>query len=517
MATEAEIPAPISLPKREEENIELISELSSVTASEVPLKGQTKVEQWPTEFPETIESLEKTEQEVTCIGNTKKGDDGTIGVESFLKSLSVAETESQEAEADQMNCKEGSGMEIQKLIASNKEEIVDNVPSAQITVMEQDLRETRFEGEAKRSNISSISVGAEMNVDIIETTEDKVDKKNKEDKMLRDGRKYVCMSKEMAPRDNQETEEEIGSSQGIVELSEKTKDVTSIVEVENNLESSSINKAKDICFQEVDSMETSKEKSETGMNDIVKDSQHAADIHEKLILENIVTEDSNLSTTVKDDSNLRTESEAVTPVKDFAMESNDDVAMVLECEDNVVSRMEDKIEISKQEEHSEGSILQRNVPAGKYDARIAINKKEIPEEKNLSTFALDEKTTSATHPPVEETVQLGSGKQDEVSGELLDQVHQAFEVPMEKEEHVNETHGANKDQEITILEHKPTEGAVTMEATSTTEMEIELEKGQELNYMEELKEINAEENLKEEMQQEEAASDAEFQEAATGD
>ncbi|CAL5325681.1 unnamed protein product [Camellia sinensis] len=375
-------------------------------------------------------------------------------------------------------------------------------------------------------------------------------------------------------------------SQETVILSEKMKDVTSIEdEVQNqNLESFFVKEVEDICLQKADSPETSKEESETGMKDIVNESQNEED-NRNDILENIVTPDTNLSTIGKDDENpepkpdasfrepnesMRRESEDIIPTEELTMECQQEGFMVVAGEDNIVAAQQDQPETSNHEEHSEkSSFMQETEPAtanlgspldvasgeiettapNEYAETITnieaqrmdgipqkilgetiedeIKKDENPEGKNLSTVDLDEKTRSTeveipnkndnelyvTHPTVEETVQLGVEKQDEVSmSESGDQLHEAFEVPTEEEKHVNETYKASKSPQSTILDHTSIGEALNMDVTSTTnELDINLEHGSELNSEKEVKEINAEETIKEEIEQKEKASDTEIQ------
>ncbi|KAL7190334.1 hypothetical protein ACSBR2_022584 [Camellia fascicularis] len=374
-------------------------------------------------------------------------------------------------------------------------------------------------------------------------------------------------------------------SQETVVLSEKMKDVTSIEdEVQNQNLSFFVKEVEDICLQKADSPETSKEESETGMKDIVNESQNEED-NRNDILENIVTPDTNLSTIGKDDENpepkpdasfrepnesMRRESEDIIPTEELTTECQQEGFMVVAGEDNIVAAQQYQPETSNHEEHSEkSSFMQETEPAtanlgspldvasgeiettapNEYAEMITnieeqrmdgipqkilgetredeIKEDENPEGKNLSTVDLDEKTRSTeveipnkndnelyvTHPTVEETVQLGVEKQDEVSmSESGDQLHEAFEVPTEEEKHVNETYKASKSPQSTILDHTSIGEALNMDVTSTTnELDINLEHGSELNSEKEVKDINAEETIKEEIEQKEKASDTEIQ------
>ena len=135
--------------------------------------------------------------------------------------------------------------------------------------------------------------------------------------------------------------------------------------------------------------------------------------------------------------------------------------------------------------------------------------------QNPSTVDLDEKITSAeveiqnndsnelnvTQPSTEETVQMGSEKQDGVSvSRLGDQVHDADKVPKEVEKQINETYEANKSPESTVLEHALTEGEINID---------KLDEGCELNNEDELKEINTMDNIKV-MEEKEKTVDREF-------
>lgn len=117
-----------------------------------------------------------------------------------------------------------------------------------------------------------------------------------------------------------------------------------------------------------------------------------------------------------------------------------------------------------------------------------------------------------TPPSMEETFPDGGENKNDVS--MLDQVHEASEVPREeeKEKESKDTYEATESPESNILENTSTEGAVDMEAISTrSAVDITLDKGCEPISEDELKELKAEENLKEEIEQKEKAADAEFQ------
>lgn len=120
--------------------------------------------------------------------------------------------------------------------------------------------------------------------------------------------------------------------------------------------------------------------------------------------------------------------------------------------------------------------------------------------------------SNVTPPSTEETFLDGGENKNDVS--VLDQVHEASEVPREeeKEKESKGTYEATESPESNILEDTSTEGAVDMEATSTRNaVDIALDKGCEPVSEDEIKELKAEENLKEEIEQKEKAADAEFQ------
>ncbi|GFY87222.1 hypothetical protein Acr_05g0008610 [Actinidia rufa] len=210
--------------KRELEDKELKSELPDVTANEVP-QEEKKVESLLIQPPETIKILDKTEGtaatnfiKVADVNVVNKGDVEAIEGEKNLESPSIADGKSKtNTEENQLNSEEelcgihneeggmiidkhliveadsvenagviiqttdlaeGSIMDIGKLEkVCNIEEKMGNISSTETTSIEQDLGETSFEEEEKKSKISSSSVGhkTEEETESSEAAKDKLD------------------------------------------------------------------------------------------------------------------------------------------------------------------------------------------------------------------------------------------------------------------------------------------------------------------------------------------------------
>ncbi|KAL6994393.1 hypothetical protein U1Q18_012498 [Sarracenia purpurea var. burkii] len=490
---------------------------------------------------------------------------------------------------------EGSSINIEKLREDSNEEKVDNASSTKTTSSDLNSRETSFEGEHKTSNIFSNLMSTEVDPEKIQPCTNVEDENNKGEEMLCAGIKDVCTANETACQDNPKAEEpteisvgakdnlgcslvnapvkktnftkvgpeacknlEENSSTAFKEeseetdkLSENTKDAVFIEdEVQNkNLESSFLKRVEE-SFQKVDNLETSTEESETGTKDVDNEKQNEADDNE--IHENIITAESNLSTSGKDDEHPDQEADDSfkKPDESTMRESEDSrttEALTIECkhegdmavagDDNVGAEEREKIEISIYEEHSEQSFMQkteptkgdvgspldgasekteRTVPDG-YTETIANIEQQgpinIPEEI-LGETRKDETAIAHDTKEIQEAKDLSTlDLENEVSiSESGDQFQATLELPKEEAKHINETYEASKNPESIILEHASTEGEINMEMTSTTDvMDIKLEKSFELNPEEKLEEVNAKEDVKEEVQHKEAATDAEFE------
>ncbi|XP_052189108.1 uncharacterized protein LOC127799271 isoform X12 [Diospyros lotus] len=132
------------------------------------------------------------------------------------------------------------------------------------------------------------------------------------------------------------------------------------------------------------------------------------------------------------------------------------------------------------------------------------NEKDFPEDKNLHPAGVDEMIRNeasdipnkngndfyVTHPPQEETIQVGNENRDQVStSELGEKVQEEFEVPKEEEKHAND-----RGLDNTIPAHTCTEGAINLEPTATTcKTQNKLQKSGKLSTEEELKGVNPEE------------------------
>ncbi|XP_057491169.1 uncharacterized protein LOC130776929 [Actinidia eriantha] len=418
MATETNVPDLILLTKREPEDRELKSELPDVTANEVP-QEEKKVESLLIQSPETIKILDKTEDtaaanfiKVADVNVVNKGDVEAIDGEKNLESPPIADGKSKtNTEENQLNTEEelcgihneeggmitdkhlivetdsvenagviiqttdlseGSIMDVGKLgKVCNIEEKMGNISSTETTSIEQDLRETSFEEEEKKSKISSSSVGTEMDPETIQPNEDIEDNKEKGEEMssssvgtemdpktkqpsediednkdngeemLCAGVKEVCISKETAGHKTEEATESSEASkdkldessseaegldaggnlenssmvfeegsQETIESSEKMKYVMSIEDETQTKDSepSLSNEVEDKYFQKVEILETFKEESEAELKDIMKGS-HNGEQNEDNILKAIDTADSSPCSTDKVDELTEPEAE----------------------------------------------------------------------------------------------------------------------------------------------------------------------------------------------------------------
>ncbi|KAI8541427.1 hypothetical protein RHMOL_Rhmol08G0060000 [Rhododendron molle] len=423
----------------DEEDEELASELPNV--NEVPLQEQENTESWLSQPPGSIEIPETDCVQVGHddeVGNVNVVDNvGTTEGESFLKSTSVADGELNEnTEDDQLNTKEemsgfqeeegkakmitdknvmaeasfgqdegvsiqtpeltgGSSRDIEVLNEVPHEGNMESITSTETTSVEQDLKETSFEGEDKKS------IALEMDPEATQPSTDIGEEKNKGEEMPCHGVKDVCISTETATENeiDEPTESNVGATdklgselvtepdvcknleenssmaredeiQETGKLVERVKEDASIEdEVKKlNLESSFVKRAENV--------ETSKEESETGMKDIDKETQKEAENQNKA-LENATTAGSNLSTegedvenqerksyvaAMKPEDSVTRESEDVTPAEALTMECKPGVT-VFPGEDNVVVEEQEATETSKHEEHSEQILKQNTEPA----------------------------------------------------------------------------------------------------------------------------------------------------------
>ncbi|GMP30244.1 hypothetical protein CsSME_00004997 [Camellia sinensis var. sinensis] len=534
MATEAaDIPDPISLTQKRDgvEDKELTSELSYTIVNEVPMEEEkNSVESSVNQPPETIEILEKTEhmqvvngKEVPNVNVVDEGNVGNIEGEIFLKSSSVSdEKPMRNTEENQSITKEElSDLQDEKGCITDKNIIVEGSyakAGPDVGYLEE---KTSMAYEDRSQEIVELS---EKMKDVT-TIDVEVQNKNFESSFVE---KLENIS--FPKVDNLETSKEESAAGMKYIVKESPDEADDQNEILRNIAT------------------TDRNLSTTGKVD-----------------ENPEP---------KAEESMR-ESEDLAPPEALTMECKHERLMVLASEDNAEDKEKEKTETSKHEEHSVQSFVQKNEPAKanlgspldvtseeietpspseyaetmtnieeqrpvgipqeilgetRQDETIIaddINKNENPEAKNVSTVDLDEKTRSmeveisskngnelyVTHPPIEETVKGEGEQQDEVSmSESGGRLHEVFEIPMEEAKRVNETFEASKSPEGIILEHTSTEGALNMKVTlATSELNINPEKGCELNSEKEIKEINAEENIKEETEQKEKAFDTEIQ------
>lgn len=277
----------------------MTSELSNITVSEGPQEEKRKIESWLSQPPEMMEFLGKTgteevgdDDEVADTNVINKGNGETDEGDVFSKSLSVTDEKSERfTEHSQMT----------------------------------------LEGEKSTASIDP--VGIEMDPEMIRPTIDK-DRKNEHGSSLLDAPVEETTSEKAGPDVGEFVEENISSkeaSQEAVELTEKINDSTS---------------NEDVFFHEVDNLETSDKESESGMKDIVKESQQEAE-HKNEILEDIATADSDQSKTSK---------------LDEIDDKKNDVSFgqpLDSPEDNVVVEEQEKTETSTHEEQSGHSHMQK--------------------------------------------------------------------------------------------------------------------------------------------------------------
>ncbi|KAG5534859.1 hypothetical protein RHGRI_022849 [Rhododendron griersonianum] len=507
--------------RREVEDKEMTSELPNITVSEGPKEEKKRIESWLSQPPEIIEFFGKTEteevgndDEVANMNVINKGSVETVEGDVFSKSLSVADEES-----------------------------VRYTEHSQVT------------SEGEKSKSLADSVGKEMDPEIIRPTIDMADVKNKHGSSLLDAPVEKTTSEKAGTVVGECVEESMSmshkeASQETVELAEEMKDSTSVEDElpHKNPESSFFKKVGDFFFHKVDNLETSAKESESGM----KESQHEAE-HKSEILENIATADSDQSRTGMHDEIQDTKADV-----SFGRqrESTEREGEDHNPTDNVVGEEQEKTETSTHEEQSgqhhmqktegeapmdseeietEGSSkyaetitnIEEQRPVGSpeeingekpKDETISaddISKNEVQEANDLPTIDLDEKTRSAeleipnkngselwnAHPPVKEEVQVECKKQDEVSMSESGDPPEAIQFPNKEEKHVNEISEATESVESTISEPTATEGELNVEATSTSKIDSNTEKGCELKSEEALKEINAEDNVEEEREQ----------------
>ncbi|KAF7134977.1 hypothetical protein RHSIM_Rhsim08G0050800 [Rhododendron simsii] len=525
MATEADIPDPISLLKREVEDKEMTSELPNITVREGPKEEKKRIESWLSQPPEIIEFFGKTETEEVCndddVANMNvinKGSVETVEGDVFSKSLSFADEES-----------------------------VRYAEHSQVT------------SEGEKSKSLADSVGMEMDPETIQPTIDMADVKNKHGSSLLDAPVEETTSEKAGTVVGECVEESMSmsrkeASQETVELAEEMKDSTSAEDElpQKNPESSFFEKVGDFFFHKVDNLETSAKESEPGMKDFVKESQHEAE-RKSEILENIATADSDQSTTGMHDEIQDTKADVSFGLQ---RESTEREGEDHTPTDNVVAEEQQKTETLTHEEQSgqhhmektEGEApmdseeietegpskyaetitnIEERRPIGSpeeidgekpKDEMISaddINKNEVQEANDLPTIDLDEKTRSAeleisnksgselwnTHPPVEEEVQVECKRQDEVSTSESGDPPEAIQFPNKEEKHVNEIFEAMESLESTISRPTATEGELNVEAASTSEIDSNIEMVTELKSEEALKEINVEDKVEEEREQ----------------
>ncbi|XP_058180305.1 uncharacterized protein LOC131298839 isoform X5 [Rhododendron vialii] len=525
MATEADVPDPISLLKREVEDKEMTSELPSITVSEGPKEEKKRIESWLSQPPEIIEFFGKTEaeevgndDEVANMNVINKGSVETVEGDVFSKSLSVADEES-----------------------------VRYAEHSQVT------------SEGEKSKSLTDSVGMEMDPETIRPTIDMADVNNKHGSSLLDAPVEETTSEKAGTVVGECVEESMSvsrkeASQETLELAEEMKDSTSAEDElpHKNLESSFFEKVGEFFFHKADNLETSAKESEPVMKDFVKESQHEAE-HKSEILENIATADSDQSTTGMHDEiqdtkadvsfgrqreSTERDGEDHTPTDSVMAEEQQKTETSTHEEQSGLHHMqktEGEAPMDSEEIETEGSSkyaetitnIEERRPIGSpeeiygekpKDEMISaddINKNEVQVANDLPTIELDEKTRSAeleipnksgselwiAHPPVGEEVQEECKKKDEVSMSESGDPPEAIQFPNKEEKHVNEISEATESLESTISEPTATEGELNVEAASTSEIDSNTEKVCGLKSEEALKEINAEDNVEEEREQ----------------
>ncbi|KAE9466446.1 hypothetical protein C3L33_01631, partial [Rhododendron williamsianum] len=500
----------------------MTSELPNITVSEGPKEEKKRIESWLSQPPEIIEFFGKTEteevgndDEVANMNVINKGSVETVEGDVFSKSLSVADEES-----------------------------VRYTEHSQVT------------SEGEKSKSLADSVGKEMDPEIIRPTIDMADVKNKHGSSLLDAPVEKTTSEKAGTVVGECVDESMSmshkeASQETVELAEEMKDSTSVEDElpHKNPESSFFKKVGDFFFHKVDNLETCAKESESGM----KESQHEAE-HKSEILENIATADSDQSTTGMHDEiqdtkadvsfgrqreSTEREGEDHTPTDNVVAEEPEETETSTHEEQSGqrhMQRTEQEAPMDSEEIETEGSSkyaetitnIEDQRPVGSpeeidgekpKDETIStddISKNEVQEANDLPTIDLDEKTRSAeleipnkngselwnAHPPVEEEVQVECKKKDEVSMSESGDTPVAIQFPNKEEKHVNEISEATESLESTISEPTATEGELNVEATSTSEIDSNTEKGCELKSEEALKEINVEDNVEEREQTE---------------